>query len=408
MATNLGSHVVDAKAIETPGASPPAKWRPLFLAGGIYALTRIVVVAVAWLAPQHRDRSGPDWWSEIPLLRWDSGHYYGILTVGYPDQINDTTAFFPGYPLVAWPLSRFVGPQWALVVTANLFGFLAALLLFAWTRRHWGERAGWMTVALWACYPPALFLSVGYADSLLACCVAGVLLLLSKRHFVAAAVLSGFAAAVRPPGIALAVITVFAALARTDGRSRSVQWARALILGAISSWGLAAHEGYLWQKYGRWDAYFAAQHSWKPRDNVRDAVWKAAFLRPVIVPGLRPVEVVLRGQWPKLVQHGTWDAFFNLVLLGVGIAGLIRPGGRPRAVFLLPILALVIAWLPDPVTGARLYGISRYQLIALPCFALIGSWLSKRGATIFGVLLVALLALQCVFMAGFVDWQPVG
>lgn len=406
---NHASRENSAATVACDDESRGSRRRTTFaLSAGFYILTRVMVIAVAWLAPQDREQTGPDWWSEIPLLRWDSGHYLGILTAGYPPEINDTVAFFPGYPLAALPLVPLIGAEWALVVIANVCGLAAALLLCAWTQRYCGQRAAFIAVALWACYPPALFLSVGYADSMFALCAGAVLLLLARERPIPAAIIAGLATAVRPPGVALAVVIFVHQVFAIRGSSARSRWLHACALGLVSCWGLVAHESFLWNKYGRWDAYFAAQRSWTPQGYVRHAAWKAALLRPVIVPALRPVENVLRGHWPRMSAHRTWDLFFNLVLLTTGIVGLIRPGPMPRAAYLLPILAFVIAWLPDPVTGARLYGISRYQLVALPCFARLGAAFSGRSRVLIGGLLLAMFALQCLFMAGFVDWLPVG
>lgn len=374
----------------------------------IFVATRALVLATAWLAPQNSALTQPDWSSDIPLLRWDAGHYLRILRVGYSDQIDDTTAFFPAYPLAARPLAQLIGPEWALVVTANACGLAAALLLFRWASRHIGSRGGLLCVALWSCYPPALFLSTAYADSLFVLCVVGALLLLEQRRFAAGALLSALATATRPPGVALALVVVVSAFAGMAAAPLRKRCACAALLALVSISGLLAHEAYLWGRYGRWDAYFAAQQSWRPQRQVRNAALKAIVLRPVIVPALRPLEHVLKGQWQKLSAHGTWDALFNAVLLGVAIAGLVRPGPLPRVVYLLPLAVFVLAWLPDPVSGARLYGISRYQLVALPCFLRIAQWLGARHGTLPGAILSLLLTLQCLFMAGFVNWQPVG
>ena len=78
-----------------------------------------------------------------------------------------------------------------------------------------------------------------------------------------------------------------------------------------------------------------------------------------------------------------------------------------RARFPLPILVLLEAYAADPFRGDRLVGIARYQLVALPCFLLVGTWLSRlRGPAhiVTAGLLSILLALQCLYISRFVDW----
>ena len=85
--------------------------------------------------------------------------------------------------------------------------------------------------------------------------------------------------------------------------------------------------------------------------------------------------------------------------------------GRPSRAsrFLLPIFVFLLAYLPDPVNGGRLVGIARYQLAALPCFALLAGWrVLRRWPVVFVVLLAAAFFLQCLYVRGFCNWVLVG
>jgi hypothetical protein len=76
---------------------------------------------------------------------------------------------------------------------------------------------------------------------------------------------------------------------------------------------------------------------------------------------------------------------------------------------LLPILVFLEAYLPDPDRGSRLIGNARYQLMALPAFPLLASWLAApRLAPARYLLCAGMLALQCVYIRLFVNWILVG
>lgn len=408
----------------------------VWLAVAAFLCTRAIVLVVALLAPQDRTRpDAPAWWSDVPLVRWDAGHYGRIMMDGYPAQISDTAAFFPGYPLFARPFAVLFKPEVALIVASHVAALACALLFYAWARGYTDARTALWAVMLWSCYPPAMFLSAGYADAVFVACVVAALWLLQRRQFWLAAVASAYATATRPTGLALAAVVVLAVIAygpRSPWPRRVVQW---IAIGAIAVSGLVAYELFLWHHYGRADAFFAAQASWTPA--VAKHPWhRILSLTPVIQPALQPVKSVLRGDFGALLEAKTWNATFNLLAVILGFVGLLArrkrgqappryepsmdegrsgaepvpvSGGTPRVVFLLPIFIFLLAYLPDPVNGGRLVGIARYQLAALPCFALLAGWrLLRRWPAVFVVLLAALFFLQCLYVRGFCNWILVG
>jgi hypothetical protein len=383
----------------------PGVW--LAIAG--FLCTRAIILAVALLAPQDRTRpDAPAWWSDVPLVRWDAGHYGRIMMDGYPAEITDTAAFFPGYPLFARPFALLFAPGVALIVASHVAALVCAVLFYSWARRCTDAQTALWAVMLWSCYPPAMFLSAGYADAVFVMCVAAALWLLQRQQFWLAAAVTAYATATRPTGLALAAVVVIYAMVygpRPPLPRRLILWGA---IGLITISGLIAYELFLWQHYGRPDAFFAAQVSWAP--TVAKHPWhRILTLTPVIQPALQPVKSVLRGDFGALLEPTTWNATFNLLALIVGIVGLCRPRRIPRIVFLLPIFVFLLAYLPDPVKGGRLVGIARYQLAALPCFALLAGWrLLRRWPVVFAVLLVALFFLQCLYVRGFCNWILVG
>jgi hypothetical protein len=395
----------------TKGVHEGSSRRGLLYAVGGFVLIRVIVLGAAFTAPQDRDRPGtPEWWPDLPLLRWDSGHYYRIAVHGYPPapHITDTVAFFPAYPLLSRPLMAWLSPDVALVVVAHVCALIGVCFLYAWARRHGDERAALWCVILATAYPLAMFLSAAYAEGLLFMCVAMIIWLLDLRRYLLAACVSGLATATRPTGLAVAALVVFwVAVYGPRGR-----WPRRLghlvLVGCVSVSGFVAYQAYLWERYGRADAFFAAQASW-PGSQVEHPWVRALSLQPVLEKSFRPIKYALRGQFDEAFAPHSWNPLFNLLILALAIKGLIRPDRIPRVLFLLPVLIFMMAYLPDPVTGSRLLGAARYQLVALPCFLLLAKWRPlHRYAVALPALTVALIVMQCHYIRMFSNAELAG
>ncbi len=377
----------------------------LWLALAFFALTRLIVLVAAYTAPQDRTRpQAPDWWSDVPMVRWDAGHYLAIMEVGYPPQINDTTAFFPLYPLLARPLAYLFPPDVALVVLSHLAATGAMVLFYLWCRRAAGEAVGFRAVLLLSTFPTAMFLSTGYSEGLFLLWVALALWFIQGRLWWPAALTCALATATRPTGLALAAVFCLSACAADRGRPLPRRLIRLAGLGVLSVSGLIAFRVYLWHHYGRIDAWEAAQVTWS-RPAVRDPLRKLVLLHPIVKPALQPIRCVLRGEFPRLPDPWTWNMTINVAVLAVAGVGLARPGPFPRLSFLLPIFVFLMAYLPDPFLGTRLVGIARYQLAALPCLALLAApgWLGRRPVAL-AVLLLGGLLLQVQYMRLFCNW----
>lgn len=406
---------------ETGGGETRRVRRAVPIVIGIFVLTRVMAVIVAYAAPQHRDRPQFDWWSDNPLMRWDAGHYLTILTRGYSKTINDTTAFFPLYPIVArpvwWALEWMRGErrsgagagienaEWALVIVSHAASLGAVLIFFSWCRSLAGDAGAVRAAALLCAFPTAMYFSVGYADGLFLLCVALMLWFVHRDRVWLAALACAAATAARPTGIVASGVLMLLAWPRDESTGRRggfVGWAA---IGVVSISGLLAHATYLWTYYGRPDAYFAAQKTWEIANSSERSWFKLLTLQPVLEPAVKPIKYALRGEWGKLADGRNWNRLINVLMLSVAVVGLRRPGPIPRPALLLTILVFLMAYLDDPFTGGRMLGIARYHLIGLPCFlwlALRPCW--ERWRATFGALVAVLLVLQCVYMAGYVDW----
>lgn len=383
-----------------------------WIAPAVYLLTRVVVFFVAYTAPQHRDRpDGPEWWSHQPLMRWDGGSYAAIAIGGYPPgpPVPSTVAFFPAYPLLTRPLTRILHPHDALVVVSNVAGFAAILFLYAWARRRAGAAALWCVILISA-WPAAFFLSAAYADSVLLLCVAASLWLLDRGRTMSAAAVTAVATATRPTGLALAVVvSAWAAIDALRRREPRRRLPRVALVGLLSVGGLIAHQAYLWHRYGTAGAFFRSQAEWKVRSGASHPWLRAVTFQPVVNGSLRPIKYLVRGQFHRLDEPETWNPLLNAAIVAIGVAGLVRSGGIPRVLFLLPLGVFLMAYSLDPVGGTRLISIARYQLAGVPSFLLASLWASRpagRGPA--AIVALAMMALQIHYVRGFVDWQFVG
>lgn len=372
----------------------------------IYVVTRAIIMSAALLAPLHTANRGPGlFWVDPPTIRWDAGHYRYILMFGYPPQPSDTTAFFPAYPLVTWPLAKLTGdPDMSLVIVSHLCGAGAIAFFYLWARRRMEPNHALRAVALVCCYPPAMFFSTGYSEGLFLLCVAAALYFLEREWFWRAALASALATGTRPTGIVIAAVVVLYYLTSHGGIHRPVRWLRAIGVGVVAIAGILAHEAYLWNHYGRADAYFAAQESWKPKE--RPDYWRRVFtLKPVLQPAFEPIKGVARGDFEALKNPTTWNQFWNVGILTIAICGLVWPGFLARVPFLIPILMFLMGYLADPAGGARLVGIARYQLAALPCFAWLAGVRGVRDGWVgIGLLCAMLMLLQIRYVQLFCDW----
>ncbi|MFO0838194.1 MAG: glycosyltransferase family 39 protein [Phycisphaerae bacterium] len=413
-AGNQGHRGAEAPALQAASLSIARMFEPYGIGFTliVFATIRLVALAGAFTSPM--DNPKLFWWSHVPTVRWDVGHYLHILEHGYPESLSDVTAFFPAFSLLAWPLTLILDPHWSLVVAAMLCSIAAAGFFYAWARRCGADAAAaFWAVMLLATFPPAMFFSTGYTEGLFILCVAAMLWLISHQRWLLAALVCGLSTATRPTGVAVAAALLIAAWGAGAVEKWSVtrRLARVALLGALSVSGIGLHELYLWQHYGRYDAYFTVQANWafRPTSN---PVRKALTLRPLIQGTLEPVKCGLQlggRTWSDLLIPGRWNMPLNTLVVALAVVGLLRPGTIPRFAFLLPIFVFLMAYLDDPVQGSRLIGIARYQLVALAVFLWLAQWFQLRRTTpaMVGLCLLA-LAMQLNYIRRFANWEMVG
>lgn len=399
--------------------------RAAVFAAGVYS-TR---TAQDWQFTEHAPRH--------PWVAWDAYAYRHLMLHGYePGKVPQTVAYFPLYPMLCRPLAGVFGPDQAMLGVANVCSILAFAALYLWGRAVAGAREAWWGGVLAAAYPASAFLCAAYTEGLFLLCTAVALWMMARGRVWVAAVASGLACAVRPTGIAVAAALVVWEVARFIPRPTWRGAARAAVLGLVSVSGVLAYEGFLWHRYGRWDAYFLAQTHFGPRrdnskagelnvvsvDPGKDSVWPirprarpAPLPWPVVVgppatvsvsgPATAATETHVRPKLPlgervKIwLRDGlpVWNWLGIVVVLGISAGGLARPRGVPPGVFVLaPVMFLM------SVTRVPFEAIARYFTGALPCMVRPAVWLRDRWLwAAAGGMLVAQLLLAYGFSRGF-------
>ena len=296
------------------------------------------------------------------LLRWDSQHYAYIAEHGY-DRVR--TAFFPLYPLLVKGLSLVIGNVFVAGVVLSNVALLAALgYLYALTRTIHGDAAARRALLYLAGAPAAVFFSAMYTESLFIALAAATLYHARKGHWARAACAGALAAATRNTGLILATVIVLEAL-RQEGvslrlwrpfwTSLRTQWRR---LGAVWSGfaaaavvpcGLLVYMLYLRQAFGDPLAFVHAEAGWGKHVSLSN------WLR--LMPGQLNV--------PVTIDLLVTVAFIPLV---IGAAYQMRTA----AVF------VVLTFVAPLSSGLGVEGMTRYTLMLVPCFVLLGSWGERK------------------------------
>ncbi len=292
---------------------------------GIWLVSRCAVLALSWPASFIMRGSAkiPGPWLSL-WQNWDAVRLQAIAHYGYfgpaghalPDQV----AFFPGFPVVLAAVHLIVR-QWTVAgLTVSLVaGGIAAVALSRLAERHYqpgsGSRAVWFLVAS----PAAIFLAVGYTESLFLACALLSWLAARERRWTSAVLLAGLASVIRVNGLFLCAALVLEILGQA-GRARL----RALATFVPALIPLGCYEVYLRVRTGSWLAWQHAEtHGWQrqltnPVDTFR-TTWTAGFGHEFAAPinfvfqletvavlaGVITTAILLwRHRWPEAVYAG--------------------------------------------------------------------------------------------------------
>jgi len=368
-------------------ARPDRRWHTSTTLG--VWLIRAVVIATAFISVVLAVRNGVVGQRAGGMLfAWDSLHYLRILTTGYPQQIEPIIAFFPGYPLLAWPVAKLVNPALALLVVSNVCSLLGLFLMYRWTARMAGAPAACVATLLAASFPPAMFLAAAYVQGPMFLAVVITLMFMQRSKWMGAGLASAFATALHPTGVAVAVTLGLGML------MKRVRWTTMVAVMIVSMSGVLAYQGFLWARFGQFDAYLRAQANWSVTAGSESGIDGDAGV--IAEPSATPWETSLPAPFDKLVSIGAWNKLWLLVILALTVIGLVRPGPIPRELFALPIVIFLLGYLPG--NGARVTSIARLETVALPCFVVAATMLGRwRPVWITAVVAMTLMQMWYAF-----------
>lgn len=318
-----------------------------------------------------------EWYLLIADRGYDATDAFNHLPVGYLPE--DTSGFFPLYPLLIRALTPLIGSVGAGVVISNLSLLASLWLLVAVARELWGQvfgtKAGVAACIALLFFPTTLFHSAVYAESLFLALSLATYLFAKRGRFDWAALLAGLATLTRPFGALLAILLV---LEWWRQRQRS-RWGWAATGSILVSLGL-----YLLFCYGLFGDALAFIH--------RQGRWRGAMS----IPGTAFVRWWQEG--PTL--HGAHGSIIELIIALLFISALPIAFRRLR-----PALAWYLAACVALPLCSTLWSFGRIASTFFPIYLLVGmAWAEKRPPwrllwiTVGGITGVAAMAL---FAAGW-------
>jgi hypothetical protein len=386
-----------------PHSSPRAATPPASAAWRVFAVTRLVVIAVAWIGLVVRPLAAePGKWRAFPSLpaldgwaRWDAGWFFSVIDRGY--YVSDgqsNVPFFPLYPLVSYVVgapfrvafdgyrSFFLG---GLVVSHVAFAF-ALVGLERLGRRSVGAAATRRALWLLVLFPFAFYFAAVYSESLFLALSVWSLVFARDGRWRAAAVTCAACVLVRITG--LAVLIALAGAYVIDARRHQRRLVRAdafFLLLPVAA--LAAFELYFVWKFGDARVY----------THVQDRGWSKVF-------GLSQWLRAFAWMWSPGDLGGKVRIGSYLVMLPLIIALLVL--GRRRLspaelLFASVSVALIV------LTGHRgepgLDSVGRYVSVIFPLFFVAGAELATPAAFATGCVIGG--TFQLVFLYMFSHWM---
>jgi hypothetical protein len=377
---------LDARTRPGRGWSLPFQlWFPLV----VYAISRLITALFMLAATARAHRSG---YSDLATA-WDGGWYRAIATQGYPTSLPlDTSgqvgpnawAFSPGYPMLVRAVMAVTGKDgrdYSVVApTLSLvLGGAAMVVLFVLMERAVSRFYACACVLLTCTFMAAPVMQLAYGESLTLLLLAGSLLLLRGRRYLAVAALVLILALTRPIVVAFMPVVIAHGVSRWRWRAldpfpRKDQ--RAVV--ALTAWCVTAT--------GLWPVIVAVStgdiFAWTKTHEA----WRSG---PSFPPGLG---------WPGSFLHEFgWLALATLaviVLLALGIA--LRPGARAwgpelRVWSIAYPGYLLLATAPGP-------SVIRWLLLAFPLMWPFPDDAATASERRFRILLIAALAVLGTFM----------
>lgn len=356
-----------APAPDAAPAAVPSRWSLAVAATAIFLASRLLTSAGILIA---------HWVSGLSLrmivVKWDAHWYLAVAQHGYPTsasplpgQAELRLAFFPLFPLLISPIAGLgsnailaataVGTAFGLAATIAVAQLARTVALHAGRDASQAHRSALATVALFACFPGAIALSLAYTEGVAVLAVVGCLLGLLHRRWLTAGLCAALATATRPNALALVAACGWASAQAVAHRR---EW-RSLLAPLLAPLGAVSYLGYLQVHVGDWRAWQEVEaRAWH-----QNVDFSAQLLRL-----LTPPEIV------KHVARVDWN-YFSIVagLLFVVISVLCLRRWRPPGVLVAYTAAVLAFCFASSHVGPR----PRMLLLAVPLFMACAERLSR-------------------------------
>ncbi|TVU65690.1 hypothetical protein FQP90_04130 [Paenarthrobacter nitroguajacolicus] len=197
-----------------------ARWPWWLQVSIVFVAARLVSACIFMAAAIHQGTNpwfppAPDYWNFITI--WDGRWYQQAAEKGYPSVLpvdgngvvtENAWAFYALFPFLARALSALtgLGTFQALTAIAMVAGLGAALVIFKLFREFAGKQAAMWGVIFVSTFPVSPILQVPYAESLNLLLLSASLLLIVRRHYVAAIPVVLLMCLSRPTGVPFAAM----------------------------------------------------------------------------------------------------------------------------------------------------------------------------------------------------------
>lgn len=343
------------------------------------------------------------------LLRWDAIRYWQIAKDGYT-FVNKpvgsaNTSWFPGYPLLGAAVAFLTGLTrvHALLLVSTLSAFCACLLVYRLTMETFPQYpdAPLFAVLGMLLQPVGVFFFSAYTEPLFVALSAGFFLLLSRRRFVAAALLGTFAGMVRPTGVVLGATLFFYLMFfnnHTPAATRQRRIWTAALLAALAVSGFIAHAIFLAVNTGDPLMILHIQR-WVGVGLTPGNVWRALHIN---ITFMRIVHQMIRPTQPGYVRalENACAVFTPVVLLAMVF-------GKSRLPWPMTLFAFLLWVLPFMAHSTLKYhGLARYVLATIaPLWVFGGAALGRQPRWVRGLMLALsgtwMLVLATHFAQGY-------
>jgi len=158
-----------------------------------------------------------------PWYRWDTIQYLEIADNGY-DFNHINTVWPPLYPFVIKILGFFIKPSiLSAIISSNVFLISGIFLLFLLVTELFNEKIAKNTIFYLLLFPTTFFLVAPYSESLFLTLSVSVFILIRKKKWLWAGVVSALAALCRVQGIIL-VVPIFVELISEYYKNRNLRY----------------------------------------------------------------------------------------------------------------------------------------------------------------------------------------